>query len=65
VGTDSLLELDDRSNCEVGTISFPNKTLGRQAAQELDKITLKEEFRKMNKLTSCITLSSGITGPGI
>jgi hypothetical protein len=44
--------LEDGSNCEAGTISFPNgKTLGDQAAQGLFEITLQEEFAKMNKLT--------------
>jgi hypothetical protein len=53
--------LDDGSNCEAGTISFPNeKTLGGQAAQRLYEITLREEFAKMNKLTGSITLSLGV-----
>jgi hypothetical protein len=53
--------LDDNSNCEAGVISFPNcKTMGGQAAQGLHKITLREEFAKMNELTSSIMLLSGV-----
>jgi hypothetical protein len=45
-------------------ISFANvKTLGRQAAQGLYEITLREEFAKMNELMGSITLSSGIHAP--
>jgi hypothetical protein len=37
--------LDDKSNCEVGIISFPNgQTLGVQVAQALYEITLREEL---------------------
>jgi hypothetical protein len=40
--------LDNGSNCEAGTISFPNgKTLGDQAAQGLCEMTFREEFAKM------------------
>jgi hypothetical protein len=50
--------VDDR-NCKVGIIQFPDeKTLGGQIAQTIYEITFKEEFAKMNKHTSTITLSS-------
>lgn len=56
--------LDDRSNCEAAMISFPNgKTLGRQVAQGVYEITLREEFAKMNELTGSIMLSSGVQAP--
>ncbi len=41
-------------------ISFPNGKMGGQSTQGLYKITLREEFTKMNKLTSTITLSSSM-----
>jgi hypothetical protein len=54
-------ELDDKSNCEVGVISFPNgQTLGGQAAQGLYKITLREEYARLNELTGSLTLTSGV-----
>jgi hypothetical protein len=53
--------LDDKSNCEVGIISFPNgQTLGGQAAQGLYEITLREEFARLNKLTGSLTLTFGV-----
>jgi hypothetical protein len=49
--------LDDSSNCEVGTINFPNgKILGGQAAQGLYEIALRKKFAKMNELTGSLTL---------
>jgi hypothetical protein len=52
---------DDKSNCEVGIISFPNgQTLGGQAAQGLYKITLREEFARLNELTGSLMLTSGV-----
>jgi hypothetical protein len=52
---------DDDSNCEAEIISFPNgKTLSGQTAQGLYKITLREEFTRLNELTGSITLSSGV-----
>jgi hypothetical protein len=53
--------MDNDSNCEVGIISFPNrKALGRQTAQGLYEITLREEFARLNELTGRIMLSSGV-----
>jgi hypothetical protein len=53
--------LDDKSNCKVGVISFPNgQTLGGQAAQGLYEITLREEYTRLNKLTGSLTLASGV-----
>jgi hypothetical protein len=53
--------LDDKSNCEAGIISFPNgQTLGRQAAQGLYEITLREEFTGLNELPESLTLTSGV-----
>jgi hypothetical protein len=53
--------MDDDSNCEAGIISFPNgKPLSGQTAQGLYKITLREEFTRLNELTGSITLSSGV-----
>ncbi len=53
--------LDDKSDCEAGIISLPNgQTLGGQAAQGLYKITLREEFARLNELTGSLTLTSGV-----
>jgi hypothetical protein len=53
--------LNDKSNCKVGVISFPNgQTLGGQAAQGLYEITLREEFARLNELTGSLTLASGV-----
>jgi hypothetical protein len=53
--------LNDKSNCEVGVISFPNgQTLGGQAAQGLHEITLREEYVRLNELTGSLTLTSGV-----
>jgi hypothetical protein len=53
--------LDDKSNCEVGIITFPNEqTLGGQAAQGLYEITPREEFARLNELTGSLTLTSGV-----
>jgi hypothetical protein len=53
--------MDDDSICETGIISFPNrKTLGGQMAQGLYKVTLREEFARLNKLTGSVTLASGV-----
>jgi hypothetical protein len=53
--------LDDKRNCEVGIISFPNgQTLGGQAAQGLYKITLREELARLNELTGSLMLTSGV-----
>jgi hypothetical protein len=53
--------LDDKSNCEVGIITFPNgQTLGGQPAQGLYEITLREEFARLNDLTGSLTLTSGV-----
>jgi hypothetical protein len=54
-------DLDDDSNCEVGTVTLRNgKVLGGMASQGLYEITLREEFARMNKLTGSLTLTSGI-----
>ncbi len=54
-------KLDDKSNCEVGVISFPNgQTLGGQAAQGLYEITLREEYARLNELTGSLTLAYGV-----
>jgi hypothetical protein len=53
--------LDDKSNCDVGVISFPNgQALGGQAAQGLYEITLREEYTRLNELTGSLTLASGV-----
>jgi hypothetical protein len=53
--------LDDKCNCEVGVISFPNRqTLGGQAAQGLYEITLREENARLNELTRSLTLTSRV-----
>jgi hypothetical protein len=53
--------MDNSSNCKADIINFPNgKTMSGQAAQGLYKITLHEDFAKMNELTGSITLSSGM-----
>jgi hypothetical protein len=53
--------LDDKSNCEVEIISFPNgQTLGGQAAQGLYEITLREELARLNELTGSLTLTSSV-----
>ncbi len=47
-----------QSNCEIGIIQFPNfNTMGGQIAYEIYKITVSEEFAKMNELTWTIMLS--------
>ncbi len=41
-------DLDDKSNCEVGTVTLRDgKVLGGMASQELYEITLREEFARM------------------
>jgi hypothetical protein len=53
--------LDDKSNCEVVSINLPNgQALGGQAAQGLYKITLREEFARLNELTGSLTLMFGV-----
>jgi hypothetical protein len=54
-------DLDDDSNCEVGTVTlWDGKVLGGMASQGLYKITLREEFARMNELTGSLTLTSGV-----
>ncbi len=54
-------DLDDEDNCEVGTVTTSdNKTLKGMAAQGLYKITLREEFARMNELTGSLMLTSGV-----
>jgi hypothetical protein len=53
--------LDDESRCEIGIVTFPDrKMLDGQAAQGLYKITLREEFARLNELTGSLTLTSGV-----
>jgi hypothetical protein len=53
--------MDDVNNCRVGVINFPNgKTIDKQTAQVIHRVTQNEKFAKMSKLTGTITLSSGI-----
>jgi hypothetical protein len=53
--------LDDESRCEVGIVTLPNgKVLNGQVAQGLYKITLREEYARLNKLTGSLTLTSGV-----
>jgi hypothetical protein len=53
--------LDDESSCEVGMVTLPNgKVLNGLASQGLYKITLREEFAKLNELTGSLTLTSGV-----
>ncbi len=52
--------LDDESNCEVGTVNLRNgKRLSGLASLCLYEITLREEFARMNELTGSLTLTSG------
>jgi hypothetical protein len=54
-------DLDDDSNCKVGTVTLRDgKVLGGMASQGLYEITLREEFARMNELTGSLTLTSGI-----
>ncbi len=54
-------DLDDESNCEVGTVTLRDgKVLGGMASQGLYEITLREEFARMNELTGSLTLTSGV-----
>jgi hypothetical protein len=54
-------DLDDDSNCEVGTMTLRDgKVLGGMASQGLYEITLREEFARMNELAGSLTLTSGI-----
>jgi hypothetical protein len=54
-------DLDDDSNCEVGTVTLRDgKVLGGMASQGLYEITLREEFARMNELTGSLTLTLGI-----
>ncbi len=54
-------DLDDDSNCEVGTVTLRDgKVLGGIASQGLYEITLREEFARMNELTGSLTLTSGV-----
>jgi hypothetical protein len=51
--------MDGKNNCKVWIMKFPDgKTLGWRTAQAIYKITLKEEFAKMNKLTGTMFSSS-------
>ncbi len=53
--------LDDDSRCEVGIVTLPvGKVLNGQVAQGLHKITLREEFARLNELTGSLTLTSGV-----
>jgi hypothetical protein len=53
--------LDDESRCEAGIVTFPDRQmLSGQAAQGLYKITLREEFARLNELTGSLTLTSGV-----
>jgi hypothetical protein len=53
--------LDDESRCEVGTVTLPDgRVLSGQVAQGLYKITLREEFARLNELTGSLTLTSGV-----
>jgi hypothetical protein len=53
--------LDDESRCEVGIVTLPDgKVLNGQVAQGLYKITLREEFARLNELTGSLTLTSGV-----
>ncbi len=54
-------DLDDESNCEVGTVTLRyGKVLGGMASQGLYEITLREEFARMNELAGSLTLTSGV-----
>jgi hypothetical protein len=51
--------MDGNNNCKLQIIKFPDgKTLGWCTDQAIYKITLKEEFAKMNKLTGTMFSSS-------
>jgi hypothetical protein len=52
-------DLENNSNCEVGTVTIRDgKVLGGMASQGLYEITLREEFARMNELTGSLTLTS-------
>jgi hypothetical protein len=54
-------DLDDESNCKVGTVTLRDgKVLSGMASQGLYEITLREEFARMNELTGSLTLTSGV-----
>jgi hypothetical protein len=55
-------DLDDNDNCEVGAVTTSEgKTLKGMAAQGVYEITLREEFARMNDLTTgSLTLTSGV-----
>jgi hypothetical protein len=53
--------LDDESRSEDCIVTFPDgQTLSGQAAQGLYKITLREEFARLNELTGSLMLMSGV-----
>jgi hypothetical protein len=53
--------LDDESRCEEGTVPLPDgRVMNGQVAQGLYKITLREEFARLNELTGSLTLTSGM-----
>jgi hypothetical protein len=56
-------DLDDDSNCEVGTVTLRDgKVLGGMASQGLYEITLREEFARMNELTGSLTPCPAVPG---
>ncbi len=58
--------LDDDSRCKVGIVTLPDgKVLNGQVAQGLYKITLREEFARLNELTGSLTLTLSLTGGGL
>ncbi len=55
-------DLTDRSNCETGVLELPGgRKIGGQATQAIYKITVLEEYAKLNDLTGTITVASGIS----
>jgi hypothetical protein len=53
--------MDNNSNCETSIISFPKgKTLGKQTAQGLYVVMLREEFARLNELTRSLTMTPGV-----
>jgi hypothetical protein len=53
--------LNEESRCDIGIVTLPDgKALEGQAAQGLYKITLREEFARLNALTGSLTLTSGV-----
>jgi hypothetical protein len=55
-------DLTDGSYCETGVLELPGgRKIRGQATQAVHKITVLEEYAKLNDLTGTITVASGLT----